>query len=116
MSGHSKWSTIKHKKAANDAKRGKQFAKLIRAIETAARGAGTSDPSQSPSLAMAVQKASRISSSEGMPSLSAATAAAWSDSQRSDHREIGCPNSCLRLRRHTESSRLHTWRRCRSPD
>jgi YebC/PmpR family DNA-binding regulatory protein len=57
MSGHSKWSTIKHKKAANDAKRGKQFAKLIRAIETAARGAGTSDPAMSPSLALAVQKA-----------------------------------------------------------
>jgi len=57
MSGHSKWSTIKHKKAANDAKRGKQFAKLIRAIETAARGAGTSDTAMSPSLALAVQKA-----------------------------------------------------------
>ena len=57
MSGHSKWSTIKHKKAAKDAKRGKQFGKLIRAIETAARGAGTSDPDASPSLALAVQKA-----------------------------------------------------------
>ncbi len=57
MSGHSKWSTIKHKKAANDAKRGKQFAKLIRAIETSARSAGTSDPTMSPSLALAVQKA-----------------------------------------------------------
>jgi YebC/PmpR family DNA-binding regulatory protein len=57
MSGHSKWSTIKHKKAAKDAKRGKEFAKLIRAIEVAARGAGTSDPEMSPSLALAVQKA-----------------------------------------------------------
>jgi YebC/PmpR family DNA-binding regulatory protein len=57
MSGHSKWSTIKHKKAAKDARRGKQFAKLIRAIEVAARGANTSDPSDSPSLALAVQKA-----------------------------------------------------------
>jgi transcriptional/translational regulatory protein YebC/TACO1 len=57
MSGHSKWSTIKHKKAAKDAKRGKQFAKLIRAIEVAARSANTSDPEQSPSLALAVQKA-----------------------------------------------------------
>lgn len=57
MSGHSKWSTIKHKKAAKDAKRGKQFAKLIRAIEVAARNANTSDPEQSPSLALAVQKA-----------------------------------------------------------
>jgi YebC/PmpR family DNA-binding regulatory protein len=57
MSGHSKWSTIKHKKAAKDAKRGKQFAKLIRAIEVAAKGANTSDPEASPSLALAVQKA-----------------------------------------------------------
>jgi YebC/PmpR family DNA-binding regulatory protein len=57
MSGHSKWSTIKHKKAAKDARRGKEFAKLIRAIEVAARGAGTADPEGSPSLALAVQKA-----------------------------------------------------------
>jgi YebC/PmpR family DNA-binding regulatory protein len=57
MSGHSKWSTIKHKKAAKDAKRGKAFGKLIRAIESSAREAGTSDPEMSPSLALAVQKA-----------------------------------------------------------
>jgi YebC/PmpR family DNA-binding regulatory protein len=57
MSGHSKWSTIKHKKAAKDARRGKHFAKLIRAIEVAAKGANTSDPDQSPSLALAIQKA-----------------------------------------------------------
>ena len=37
MSGHSKWSTIKHQKGAKDARRGKLFAKLIRAIEVAAR-------------------------------------------------------------------------------
>ncbi|MEX2503639.1 MAG: YebC/PmpR family DNA-binding transcriptional regulator [Egicoccus sp.] len=57
MSGHSKWSTIKHKKAAKDARRGKQWAKLIRQIEVAAREAGTSDTEASPSLALAVQKA-----------------------------------------------------------
>jgi YebC/PmpR family DNA-binding regulatory protein len=57
MSGHSKWSTIKHKKAAKDARRGKTWAKLIRQIEVAARGAGTGDPEASPSLALAVQKA-----------------------------------------------------------
>ncbi len=57
MSGHSKWSTIKHKKAAKDARRGKQWAKLIRQIEVAARGAGTADVEASPSLALAVQKA-----------------------------------------------------------
>jgi YebC/PmpR family DNA-binding regulatory protein len=57
MSGHSKWSTIKHKKAAKDARRGKQWAKLIRQIEVAAREAGTADTDASPSLALAVQKA-----------------------------------------------------------
>jgi YebC/PmpR family DNA-binding regulatory protein len=57
MAGHSKWANIKHRKAAQDKKRGKQFAKLIRAIESSAREAGASDPSASPSLALAVQKA-----------------------------------------------------------
>lgn len=57
MSGHSKWSTIKHKKAAKDARHGKQWAKLIRQIEVAAREANTADPDTSPSLALAVQKA-----------------------------------------------------------
>lgn len=57
MAGHSKWANIKHRKAAQDKKRGKHFGKLIRAIESAAREAGTSDPAGSPSLALAVQKA-----------------------------------------------------------
>ncbi len=57
MAGHSKWANIKHRKAAQDKKRGKQFAKLIRAIESSAREAGSSDPTASPSLALAVQKA-----------------------------------------------------------
>lgn len=57
MAGHSKWANIKHRKAAQDAKRGKQFAKFIRAIEVAAKESNTSDPEQSPSLALAIQKA-----------------------------------------------------------
>jgi len=57
VAGHSKWANIKHRKAAQDKKRGKQFAKLIRAIESAAREAGSADPEGSPSLALAVQKA-----------------------------------------------------------
>jgi transcriptional/translational regulatory protein YebC/TACO1 len=57
MAGHSKWANIKHRKAAQDKKRGKQFAKLIRVIESSAREAGSSDPTGSPSLALAVQKA-----------------------------------------------------------
>jgi YebC/PmpR family DNA-binding regulatory protein len=60
MSGHSKWSSIKHKKAAVDAKRGKQFTKLARAITVAARDGG-GDPDGNPALATAVQKARDVS-------------------------------------------------------
>lgn len=56
MSGHSKWHSIKHKKAATDVKRGKLFAKLIRYVEVAARDGG-GDPEANPTLATAVQKA-----------------------------------------------------------
>jgi YebC/PmpR family DNA-binding regulatory protein len=56
MSGHSKWSSIKHKKGAADAKRGKQFTKLARAITVAARDGGPSPEANAP-LATAVQKA-----------------------------------------------------------
>ncbi|MBT8249837.1 MAG: YebC/PmpR family DNA-binding transcriptional regulator [Acidimicrobiia bacterium] len=56
MSGHSKWSTIKHKKGAKDAKRGKLFAKLVKIIEVAAREGG-GDPDSNASLANAIQKA-----------------------------------------------------------
>jgi YebC/PmpR family DNA-binding regulatory protein len=56
MSGHSKWATIKHQKGAKDARRGKLFAKLIRAIEVAARSGGAS-PEGNPTLADAIQKA-----------------------------------------------------------
>jgi YebC/PmpR family DNA-binding regulatory protein len=56
VSGHSKWSTIKHQKGAKDARRGKLFAKLIRAIEVAAREGG-SNVDGNPTLADAIQKA-----------------------------------------------------------
>jgi YebC/PmpR family DNA-binding regulatory protein len=56
MSGHSKWSSIKHKKGAADAKRGKLFTKLARAITVAARDGG-GNPVANPALALAVQKA-----------------------------------------------------------
>lgn len=56
MSGHSKWSSIKHKKGAADAKRGKLFTKLARAIAVAAREGG-GDPDGNPALATAIQKA-----------------------------------------------------------
>ena len=57
MSGHSKWSSIKHKKGAADAKRGKLFTKLARAITVAAREGGNGDPDANPALATAIQKA-----------------------------------------------------------
>ena len=60
MSGHSKWATTKHKKAAIDAKRGKIFAKLIKNIEVAARTGG-GDPAGNPTLYDAIQKAKKSS-------------------------------------------------------
>ncbi|MBW3561464.1 MAG: YebC/PmpR family DNA-binding transcriptional regulator [Actinobacteria bacterium] len=56
MSGHSKWSTIKRKKGAADAKRGKLFARMARAIQVAARE-GHADPDFNPTLADAIQRA-----------------------------------------------------------
>src|SRR3954469_5353722 len=56
MSGHSKWSSIKHKKAASDAKKGKEFTKLSRAIQVAAREGG-GDPAGNAALSLAIQKA-----------------------------------------------------------
>src|ERR687892_914827 len=56
MAGHSKWAQIKHKKAVPDARRGKQFTKLARAITVAAREGG-GDPDGNPTLATAIQKA-----------------------------------------------------------
>jgi len=56
MSGHSKWHSIKHKKAVVDARRGQHFTKLARAITVAAREGG-GDPDGNPALALAIQKA-----------------------------------------------------------
>ena len=62
MSGHSKWATIKHKKGKTDARRGKLFSKLSRAITVAAREGGT-DPTMNMALANAIEKAK----AESMP-------------------------------------------------
>ncbi|MDX1266486.1 MAG: YebC/PmpR family DNA-binding transcriptional regulator [Oceanisphaera sp.] len=56
MAGHSKWANIKHRKAAQDAKRGKIFTKLIRELTTASREGG-SDPATNPRLRAAIDKA-----------------------------------------------------------
>ncbi len=56
MAGHSKWANIKHKKAKEDAKRGKIFTRLIRELTVAARHGG-SDPDMNPRLRLAVAKA-----------------------------------------------------------
>ncbi|SRR5579875_734398 len=60
MSGHSKWHSIKHKKAVVDARRGQHFTKLARAITVAAREGG-GDPDGNPALALAIQKAREAS-------------------------------------------------------
>lgn len=59
MSGHSKWSSIKHKKAATDAKRGKVFTRYIREITYAAR-AGGGDPNANPALRQAIDGAKSV--------------------------------------------------------
>lgn len=56
MAGHSKWANIKHKKAAQDAKRGKIFTRLIKEITVAAK-LGGADPGMNPRLRLAVEKA-----------------------------------------------------------
>ncbi|RKU27335.1 YebC/PmpR family DNA-binding transcriptional regulator [Candidatus Poribacteria bacterium] len=63
MSGHSKWSTIKHKKAANDSKRGKLFSKLVKEITAAARlGGGDIDMNPRLRTAIAAAKSSNVPS------------------------------------------------------
>ncbi len=59
MSGHSKWATIKHKKAATDAKRGKAFTRIIKEITIAARNGG--DPDANPRLRTAILAAKNVS-------------------------------------------------------
>src|SRR4030095_13062171 len=59
MSGHSKWATIKHKKAATDAKRGKSFTRIIKEIMIAARNGG--DPDMNPRLRTAITAAKAVS-------------------------------------------------------
>jgi YebC/PmpR family DNA-binding regulatory protein len=60
MSGHSKWASIKHKKAVVDSRRGQQFTKLARAITVAARDGG-GDPGSNASLETAIRKAKEAS-------------------------------------------------------
>jgi YebC/PmpR family DNA-binding regulatory protein len=60
MSGHSKWSSIKHKKAIVDSRRGAHFSKLTRAITVAARDGG-GDPDGNPALDLAIRKAKEAS-------------------------------------------------------
>src|SRR3977135_3752966 len=60
MSGHSKWATTKHQKAVKDARRGKEFARLIKNIEVAARTGG-GEPAVTPRRYDAIQKAKKTS-------------------------------------------------------
>ena len=64
MSGHSKWSTIKHKKAAKDAKRGKIFTQLAREVTLAAREGG-GDPDMNFTLRLAIDKCAGAEHAQG---------------------------------------------------
>ena len=64
MSGHSKWATTKHRKAAVDKTRAKLFAKLIRQVEVAAREGGA-DTETNPTLAHDVRKGARVVCADG---------------------------------------------------
>ena len=57
MSGHSKWSTIKHKKAAEDSKRGKVFGEVARMIRVAVKAGKSGDPNMNPALRIPLEKA-----------------------------------------------------------
>jgi YebC/PmpR family DNA-binding regulatory protein len=85
MSGHSKWATIKRKKAANDSRRGKLFAKLIRAVEIAARQGGA-DIDGNASLAAAVAKAR--ASAVPMDNIERAIARATGSADTTNYEEI----------------------------
>jgi len=60
MSGHSKWSTIRHKKALEDAKKGSVFAKVARKIYLAVKQGGGGDPEKNPSFRMALEEARSV--------------------------------------------------------
>lgn len=60
MSGHSKWSTIKHKKARTDEKKGKEFTKVAKEITIAVKTGGGGDPDANSKLKLAIQKAKAI--------------------------------------------------------
>ena len=81
MAGHSKWANIKHRKAAQDAKRGKIFTKLIREITTSAR-LGDADPANNPRLRAAVAAVGRANPSPSSTAARSATASP-SSSRRS---------------------------------
>ena len=57
MSGHSKWASIKHKKAANDSKKGKIWSKIAKEITIAVKEGGSPDPDQNARLRMVIVKA-----------------------------------------------------------
>lgn len=60
MSGHSKWSTIKHKKEAQDSKKGKKFGQVSRMIRVAVKEGKSGDPSQNAQLRLAIEKAKAV--------------------------------------------------------
>lgn len=74
MAGHSKWANTKHRKAAQDAKRGKIFTKIIRELVTAAK-LGGGDPDSNPRLRAAMDKA--LSNNMTRDTMNRAIARGW---------------------------------------
>src|SRR5437868_11470011 len=101
MSGHSKWATIKHKKGALDAKRGKIFTRLIREISMAARSGG--DPDKNPRLRKAISDAK----AENMP-------AEDRKSTRLNSSHVSISYAVFCLKKKNPSSSRRSWRTCRS--
>ena len=91
MSGHSKWSTIKHKKGAADAKRGKLFTKIIKEITVAAR-IGGGDPDANPRLRAALDRAKAVRVKRG-PIISLIVTAAVVWGANTQQRPLALPDS-----------------------
>jgi len=84
MAGHSKWANIKHKKAAQDAKRGKVFTKVIREITVAARGGAS--PDDNPRLRAAIDKA--LAANMKRDTIDKAIARGAGDSEGENYEEV----------------------------
>ena len=100
MSGHSKWSTIKHKKGAADAKRGKLFTRIIKEMTVAARlGGGDAEANPRLRAAVAEAKASNMPKREPMTFRPATKTSSRSTPHRRHSKVCARPSNRTRFRR-----------------